>query len=154
MLLDFILPCTASFFASMAFALIYNIRGKNLFLSSLCGAFGWAAYLICDSFADSAVIPYLLSGMAIALFSEIAAYIFRSPVTVYLMPGFIPLVPGGSVYLAVESCLYGDIAGFASGIVTTLKIGGAIALGLIFMSSIFRLLRAALKETKKRKGSF
>jgi len=148
----FFLPCLAAFFASFAFAIIYNIRGRKLFVASLCGAFGWAVYLVCDGFSDSVIIPYLISGMSIALYSEIAAYLFHSPATVYLMPGFIPSVPGGAVYRAVESCLFGDISGFAEGLVNTLKIGGAIALGLIFMSSLFRLMRSAIKEIKGKRA--
>lgn len=150
MFIDFILPCTAAFFASFAFAIAYNVRGKNLFFASLCGAFGWAVYLICDGVCDSVIIPYFISGMSIALYSEIAAYLLHSPVTVYLMPGFVPSVPGGAIYRAMESCLFGDIAGFAEGLVNTLKIGGAIVLGLIFMSSIFRLMRTAVKEINKK----
>lgn len=143
---DFIIPVIAAALATFGFSIVFNIRGKNLLIATLCGAFSWAMYLVCDYFSDSNIMPYFVCGVSIALYSETAAYLFRAPATMYLMPGFIPSVPGGAVYKAVESCLFGDIAGFAEGLVNTLKIGGAIALGLILMSSFFRLFRGAVQR--------
>lgn len=151
MFVDFIIPVIAAGVATFGFALLFNIRGKNLLIASLCGVFSWAVYLVCDHYSDSTMVPYFICGVSIALYSETAAYLFRSPATVYLMPGFIPSVPGGAIFRAMESCLFGDIAGFAEGLVNTLKIGGAIALGLILMSSFFRLFRAALRQATTKK---
>ncbi len=146
---NFILPIISAALATFGFSLVFNIRGKNLLIASLCGAFSWAVYLVCDYFSDSVMMPYFVCGVSIALYSEIAAYIFCSPVTMYLMPGFIPSVPGSAIYRAMESCLFGDVTGFVEGLVNTLKIGGAIALGLILMSSFFRLFRGAIQKIIK-----
>ncbi len=143
---DWIIPFVSAFFATLGFAFIYNIRGKNMFLASLCGAFGWMFYLVADKITPSVIIPYFIAGLAVALFSEVAASIFKTPVTVFLMPGFIPLVPGLTIFRTMEACLFGDISAFAEGLVNTLKIGGAISLGLILMSSFFRLIRNAVKR--------
>lgn len=143
---NFFLPVISAALATFGFSIVFNIRGKNLITATLCGAFSWAVYLVCDYFSSSTIMPYFVCGISIALYSETAAYLFRAPATMYLMPGFIPSVPGGAVYKAVESCLFGDIAGFAEGLVNTLKIGGAIALGLILMSSFFRLFRGAIQK--------
>ncbi len=143
---NFILPVISAALATFGFSIVFNIRGRALIIATLCGAFSWAVYLVCDHFSDSVMMPYFLCGVSIALYSEIAAYLFRSPATMYLMPGFIPSVPGGAVYRAMEACLFGDLTGFAEGLVNTLKIGGAIALGLILMSSFFRLFRGAIQK--------
>ena len=143
---NFILPVMSASLATFGFSIVFNIRGRSLIIATLCGTFSWAVYLVCDHFSDSVMMPYFLCGVSIALYSEIAAYLFRSPATMYLMPGFIPSVPGGAVYRAMESCLFGDLTGFAEGLVNTLKIGGAIALGLILMSSFFRLCRGAIQK--------
>lgn len=143
---DWIIPFVAAFISTLAFAIIYNIHGKNFWVASLCGAFGWMFYLIAQRLTDSAIIPYFVAGIAVAFYSEVAAKIFKSPVTVYLMPGFIPLVPGGTIFRTMEACLFGNVTEFAEGIVNTLKIGGAISLGLILMSSFFRLLRNSYKR--------
>ncbi len=139
-----VIDIISAFFATMGFALLYNIRRKNLIIASLCGAFSWMVYLIADGITNSLVIPYFISGISIALYSELAATIFKSPATVYLIPGIIPLVPGLTIYRTMEACLFGDIQGFAEGLVNTLKIGGAISLGLILISSFFKILRTRL----------
>ena len=138
----------SAFLSTLGFAIIYNIHGKNLVVASFCGAFGWMFYLVADSITNSAIVPYFVAGLAVALYSAVAAKIFKTPVTVYLMPGFIPLVPGLTIFRTMEACLFGDISSFAEGFVNTLKIGGAISLGLILMSSFFRLFRNSVKTKK------
>lgn len=144
-----VIDIISAFFVTMGFALLYNVRKKNLIVASLCGAFSWMVYLTVDGVTDSLVIPYFISGISIALYSELAAPILRTPVTVFLIPGIIPLVPGLTIYRTMEACLFGDIQGFAEGLVNTLKIGGAISIGLILISSFFRIFRASLYALNK-----
>ncbi len=136
---ELIKTCIASFLACLGFSLLYNIHGKNLLISSLCGTFAYAIYLIADVFFPSLVVPYFLSGFSIAIYSEVAARIFKAPVTVYLIPGIIPLVPGLTVYRTMQACLSSDLSLFGTGLFNTFKIGGAITLGLILASTFFRL---------------
>ena len=150
MLVDMISPFLSALLATLGFGLLYNIHGRNLIAAAFCGAFAWMVYLVADHFTESMVIPYFISGMAIAVYSEFAASLFRAPVTVFLIPGIIPLVPGLTIYRTMETCLFGDVSGFAQGLVNTLKIGAAISLGLILISSVFRLLRITAKATRKQ----
>ena len=147
-LLSFITPCIAAFLACVGFCLLYNIHGRNIIIASLCGMVAWAVYLTVDIFTDSLCIPFFMSGISIALYSEIAAYIYKAPVTVFLIPGIIPLVPGLTIFRTMESCLTGEIQSFILGIINTLKIGGSITIGLIFISSIFRLFRTLYANYK------
>jgi len=148
---SFLTPCLAALLACVGFSLLYNIHGKNILVASMCGMVAWAVYLLADMQTDSLCIPFFISGISIALYSEIAAYICKAPVTVYLIPGIIPLVPGLTIFRTMESCLTGDIMNFAIGCINTLKIGGAIAIGLILISSIFRLLRS-IKAKRRAKA--
>lgn len=150
MINNFLIPVISAGIATLGFTFVFNIRGKNVLIATLCGVFSWSMYLCFLGILDSVIVSYFVCGLSIALYSEIAASIFHTPVTVYLIPGFIPAVPGGAIYRAMEACLFGDISGFAEGLVNTLKIGGAIALGVIFMSSFFRLFRGALVKIKSR----
>ena len=147
---EFLIPIIFAGLATLGFSLVFNIRGRNLVAAVFCGIFSWSMYLVCMAMTESVLISYFVCGLSIALYSEIAAYFFRSPATVFLIPGFIPAVPGGAIYRAMESCLFGDISGFAEGLINTLKIGGAIALGVILMSSFFRLFRGALQKVKNK----
>ena len=146
--MEFTVPCVAALLACIGFSFLYNIHGKNVIISSLCGMVAWAVYLITTLFTDSMCMPFFTSGLAIGVYSEIAAYIFKAPITVFLIPGIIPLVPGLRIYRTLGACLSGNVMGFAGGLIDTLKIGGAIALGLIFISSLVRLLRTAVFKIK------
>ena len=144
----FIIQCISALFACFGFSLIFQLRGKDVPIAVLCGVFSWAVYLIADSLSDSAVLPYFFAGAAAAFYSETAAVIFCSPVTVYLIPGIIPTVPGLTIYRAMEAGLMGNIEGFLEKSVETFKIGGAITMGLILFSACFRLCRGAAGKDK------
>ena len=138
--ITFVVPVVASYVSTMGFALLYNIHGKNIHIASVCGAFSYAVYLVVMQFTDS------LGGVAIAIYAELAAMIFKAPITVYLVPGIVPLVPGLTIYKAMEACLRGNLAVGGAGVVNTIKIGGAIALGLILTSYFFRLFRSIAQK--------
>lgn len=147
--LGFLVPCLAAFIAGVGFCIYYNIHGKNIIVSSLCGALAYAVYLLVGNFAETFFVPYFVAGIFIGIFSEAAAYIFRTPVTVYLMPGIVPLVPGLTIYKTMEACFAGDLSGFGTGLVDTLKIAGAISLGMILASYFFRTFRNLVKHIRK-----
>ncbi len=147
---EFLTPVIASLVACFAFSLIYNIHGKNIYVASVCGAFSYAVYLVVTMFTDSLVLPNFFAGAAIALYAELAAMIFKAPITVYLVPGFIPLVPGFTIYKAMEATLQGDLSAGGTGLINTVKIGGAIALGLILTSYVFRLFRGIVRKTEQK----
>lgn len=147
--MSYIIPCIAAFLGSLGFAFIYNIHGKNILISSLCGAASWFIYLISLEFSSSSVIAFMFAGMTVALYSEFAALIFKAPITVYLITGIIPLVPGTTIYKTMEACIHGNFDLFGAGLINTLKIGGAITIGLILMSTVFRFLRNVSFKIKK-----
>lgn len=144
---EFIKLCIASFLACLGFSLLYNNHGKNLLISSLCGTFAYAIYLVADALSSSLVVPYFLSGLSIAIYSEVAARIFKAPVTVYLIPGIIPLVPGLTIYRTMQACLSSDLSLFGTGLFNTFKISGAITLGLILASTFFKLFLIGRNKT-------
>lgn len=146
----YIIPCLAAFFACLGFALVYQIRGKNIIIAALCGTFAWAVYLVSyNFFHHSPFIAYFLSGVSIGLFSEVASAVFKEPVTLYLLPGIIPTVPGVAIYKAMENCLAGNLSAFGTYAIQTIKVGGAIALGIIIFSSLARLLKSGIERVLK-----
>ncbi|MBQ3553181.1 MAG: threonine/serine exporter family protein [Clostridia bacterium] len=143
-MIEFLRPCLASFVACIGFSIVYQIRGKNLFFASFCGFISWAAFLLSDAVFGVEIASYFFGATAAALYAEISAHFLKSPVTVFLILGIIPLVPGLAVYRTMEGCLTGDTQQCLVMGIETLKIGGAIALGLFLSSTLYRLLRAAV----------
>lgn len=133
-----------AFFSSLGFGLIFNIRGKNLFFSSLCGGLGWFVYLVSSNFISTKnSFNYFLAAIFISLFSEISARALKTPVLVFLVCGIIPLVPGSGMFYTMLETLKGNVDEALSLGCNTLMLAGAIATGSILVSSITRLYFSA-----------
>ena len=96
---DIIMPCVYAFFASFGFSYVFNLRGKNMFYAALGGGLSWFVYLLFAGCFSSDVPQFFLSMVAVSLYSEYMARKHHSPVTVYLVIAYIPLVPGGGASL-------------------------------------------------------
>lgn len=110
---------------------------KTLIYAGLVGAGGWLIYLLCVE-TLGVVSATFISGVFIALFSHLFARIFQSPVTVFLIPGFIPLVPGAGMYNTVYQFMQGNAALSDFYLRQTIQIAGMIALSIFVIDSLFR----------------
>ena len=75
----------------------------------------------------------------VAVCSEVLARRRQQPVLVFLIPGVIPLVPGGKAYLTMLSFLQQDYVDAVGLLVSTILMAGAVAAGIIITSSTFRV---------------
>ena len=153
---DIILPCVYAFFASLGFSFTFNLRGKNMFYAALGGALSWFVYLLFAGCFPSDVPQFFLSMIAVSVYSESMARRHRSPVTVYLVISYIPLVPGGGAYYTMEYLVGGNTQMALETGVHTLFIAGAIAMGIVLVSSLVRIytvyIRRRLKAREDRHG--
>ena len=140
--------------ACYGFCIIFNIRDKNMWYSIIGAALGWLAYLLIERMNIGGVIPYFISGVVVSLYSEILARIRHQPSTCFLIIGILPLVPGGGVYYTMKFWVQGNYIEFGERGMATLASAGAIALGIMFIISIFRLFAAisARKHLKRIKS--
>ncbi|WP_066026240.1 threonine/serine exporter family protein [Enterococcus mundtii] len=147
-----------SFLATAAFAIITNVPRRALIWCGLSGACGWMIYWLCLEVGGSAAFGSLLGSLGVAFASDVFSKQLKMPVTIFNIPGMVPLVPGGLAYQAVRNLVIGDYPAAAYSTVQVIMIAGAIALGLviseIFNHNIrnFKLKRDAivLKRRKKR----
>ncbi|MDC4248958.1 MULTISPECIES: threonine/serine exporter family protein [Bacillota] len=129
-----------AFFSSLGFGLLFNIKGKNLIFSSLCGCLGWFIYLFSSNFiSKSENFNYFLASIFISLFSEVLTKILKSPLLVFLLCGIIPLVPGGSMFYTMLESLKGNTTKALTLGCNTLMLAGSIAIGIFLVSSFTKL---------------
>ena len=74
------------------------------------------------------------------MFSEILARKLKYPAISFVIPGIIPLVPGLSLYNTMLFLVQNNYDSAISTGATTLFVSGAIALGVLVVSSLFRTL--------------
>ncbi|WP_458863719.1 threonine/serine exporter family protein [Acidaminobacterium chupaoyuni] len=135
---DYILPFLYAYIACLAFSFIFGLRGKFIFLAPLGGSICWTLYLALN-FTQNDLIQSFLATMAVAIYSEILARIYKAPATMFLIISILPLVPGAGIYYTMEYCVAGDQMSFYTSLVHTLAIAGALSLGIVLVSSFFRL---------------
>ncbi|MDB1680856.1 threonine/serine exporter family protein [Enterococcus durans] len=121
-----------SFLATAAFAIITNVPRRALIYCGLSGAFGWMIYWTCVDFGGSPAFGSLLGSLGVAFISNIFSKRLKMPVTIFNIPGMVPLVPGGLAYQAVRNL----VTSSSNYTVQAIMIAGAIALGLV-LSEVF-----------------
>jgi uncharacterized membrane protein YjjB (DUF3815 family) len=135
LLRNFLLICTATF----GLSIIFNIKGKNLFFSALGSGMTWLAYSLALNSYSFSIYAVFLGSLAAGIYSEAMARIRKAPVTVFVICSIIPLVPGLKLLDAMLEVLKGNTDTAASNGVTVLITAGLIAIGLVVVSSSFRL---------------
>ena len=140
-----ILNCLYAFLSSLGFGVLFNIRDKNLIIASVGGALGWFTYLLSRKLQPSEIFSLFLAAMVVSIYSEIMARIFKTPVTIFIICGIIPLVPGGLMYFATLEAVKGNLEISMSKGIQTLFSAGAIAIGIVFVSSISTIFKKIKK---------
>lgn len=135
--MELLLPCIYAFFSCAAFSVFFHLNWRWIPLTSMGGALGWFVYLIPNFSSD--VTGYFFATIAIAVYSEVMARVCRVPVTLFLTVGILPLVPGGGMYYTMKYCVSGDTAMFMETGIHTLALAGAIAVGIVLITSLVRM---------------
>ena len=128
----------SAFFASAAFAILFYLPKKYIIHAGMTGSFCWFIYLIVNKVANDKVLATFAATLVVAITSHILARILKTPVTLFLIPGIICLVPGGGMYQIVQSFIDNNTVMTQHYFNETLQIAGAIALGIFIVDTFFR----------------
>lgn len=92
--------------------------------------------------------------LAVVLISRIFTVRKKCPITIFLFPGIIPLVPGAGIYYTAYYLVTGQMSLAAVKGLEAVKIAFAIVLGIIFVVSIprdaFQIRYWRAKRKRKR----
>lgn len=127
--------------AAFAFAVLYHIKGKTMFFSALGGGLGWLVYLLLINYKNSTTISLFAASVAVAVYAEIMARLLKTPVTVFILCGIIPLVPGNGMYYTMYETISRDLTKASIWGFQTLMSAGSIAIAIVFVSSITKLIK-------------
>lgn len=132
---EFFTQTVAAFFATVAFGILFSAPIKQYLPCGICGAVSWLVYY---AFAESAGVVYatFLATVAIVLLSRFMAILRKCPVTVFLVCGIIPLVPGSAIYYTAYHFFMDNMSMAAHYGLLTFKLASAIVLGMIVIFAI------------------
>ena len=124
---------------SLGFAMMFGLRRRYLFVASLGGLLTLSLYLALDAWTHQSFLSNLLATAFAVLYSELLAKCLRAPVTLFLTPSIVPLVPGGSLYYTMSYVVRGAAEEARIYGLATMKTALAIAAGISFVLACFEL---------------
>lgn len=130
----------ASMIGCIGFFILFNIHGPGGFLCAFGGAITWAAYCLATQFGIGEIMCYFVATLVAAAYSEIMARVRKCPAIAYLVISIFPLIPGASIYYTTNYFVVGNLTGFAAQGKHTIAIAGAIAVGILMISTVVRIL--------------
>lgn len=131
-----------AFLAAAEFAILFQGPKKSLPISGIIGAVGWVVYIyIRKDLEYDSFYAMFFATVALSLLSELAARLFKQPVTVFVIPGIIPIVPGLGMYRGMAAIIENNYDTGVNILITTGMDASAIALGMMLMTSVFRVFK-------------
>lgn len=139
------------FFAAVLVTVGYSIPveapKRSILPSCLGGGISFVVYLktldLGGSLFLSAFIAALLTGMLGEFFSRR----FKMPATIFIMPGLIPLVPGGGMYYTMYYLIQENMDLFVREAINTFSVAMALSLGIVASGLFSQSLRAFRKRS-------
>ena len=145
------LECFVSFISGVGFSIVFNIHGPGMFLCALGGVLAWGVYGLTFETTGSDLAAYFWSALSASLYSETMARIRKCPAISYLVVSIFPMIPGAGVYYTMNHAVQGNMESFASQGGHTAAIAGVIAVGVLLISTAFRMF-SIWKQSKKKKS--
>ena len=145
---DIIVQVVSAFLGVVAVAVLFRVPKKYLVLTGVTGAVGWFVQITMTELLSNQVFVAFLAAFSVAVLSQIFARISKAPVTLYLVTGILPMVPGVGMYRTVYYLLQGNNKESSRYFAYTLQVAGMIALAIFVVDSVFRVI---YQKQKKRK---
>lgn len=128
----------AAFLGSLGFALLFNIRGNRLLPAATGGLLAWGTYLVVGIWSQSDPLRFLIASIVLTFYAELFARIKKTPATLFLVAGTIPLIPGGYLYHTMNDAVHGRWTAFLVSGKDTMVLAVAIAIGMLVAMSVLQ----------------
>ncbi len=140
--INFAASFTFAFFTTIAFGVLFQAPRKTLVPSGIIGAVGWVVFIYLGKELEySSFYANFFATVALSLLSELSARLFRQPTTIFVIPGIIPIVPGLGIYQGMTTIIEKNYERGLGILLTACTDAVAIALGIMVMTSFFRVLK-------------
>ncbi len=147
---EILIQIITAFLGSLGFSVLFNLRRTKLLIAALGGMFSWGLFLLLGIWITSEPIRYFFASAFVTVWAEIFARIKKTPTTSYLVPGFIPMIPGGALYSTMTFALNTDWPMFGNAAIYTIQLAFGITAGIVVVSSGMRMIVAAYRYLRAR----
>ena len=133
----FVVQLIAAYLGTMAFAVLFGVPRKYYLDAGLCGTLGWLLYLILTRYSAFSPVEVMFCATALVTMVSLGQSTARKcPITVFLISGIFPLVPGAGIFWTSYNIVSNQLpdalhTGFAA-----LKATVAIAFGILVIMEL------------------
>ena len=147
-----VIKIIAGTIATLGFAILFRLKPSHWPFAMIDGLFACICYFAFTELFGGNLLPNLLAAFAASVFADLFARLCKAPSTVFILPGCIALVPGGTLYYAMSNLLSENREMALEYFLITLTIGIAIGGGII-AASLLRVTIQAISRKLKRKNA-
>lgn len=139
---NFAIQSVAAFVGTVAFAILFGVPHRFALSCGLCGMAGWMLYMVLTRYvAFSPAEATFFATMLVAMSAHYTAKWRRCPVTVFLICGIFPLIPGAGIFWTSYYIVSAQHATALATGFTALKVAVAIVLGIFVLFEVMNNLR-------------
>lgn len=131
--------CVFAMVGCVGFSILFNIHGPGGLLCALGGGLAWLVYRLSMGLGGGEILAYFWAAFFASLYSEVMARIRKYPAISYLVVSIFPLIPGAGVYYTMNYAVRGEMELFARQGMHTAAIAGIMAVGILLVSTSFRV---------------
>ena len=136
-----------AFAGTIAFALLFSVPKRYYPWCGAIGAAGWLVYQLALQTGNRMLAAFLATVLVIIL-SRLCAVRERCPVTIFMVSGLFPLVPGVGIYWTIYELVMENMEGALRRGTAALQDAIAIVIGIIV---VFELPQKLFSIARKRK---
>lgn len=148
--MSIVMQVLAAVVGTISFSLLYGVPRKYYLYCGMIGGAGWLLYCLLLPLSSPPGAA-LSATVLVILMSRWFAVRERCPVTIFLISGIFPLVPGSGVYWMAYYIVTGHMDKAAESGFLALKVAVAIVLGIVFVFQLpQRVFRFGGWQKKRR----
>jgi len=125
--------------STVGFSVLFNVPKKSIFYAGLTGGVGWTVYMYINEITLSSAFSIFVASTIVGILGEIFARLGKKPVTTFVIPGIVPLVPGYTIYLSMINLINQDFYEAAKLGTEAVFNSGAISVGIILVTSVAKI---------------
>lgn len=141
-----------AFVAVYTMSVVMNLPKKFLWMAGSIASVSWLVYLIFTDYEAGLGFSTFMATAVSAFISHLLARRQKAPVTMFLIPGILPLVPGVNTYRIAYHLIQKNYAKASFYLNATLTVAGMIAIAIFVIDSGFRIYYTIKNMKSQKKG--
>ncbi|NFQ66251.1 threonine/serine exporter family protein [Clostridium sporogenes] len=138
---------------TLGFTLFFSVNKKHVAAATFGGLLSWTIYLVIYHITESIFLGNMIASMIVCLWSELMARKLKAPTNIFMIPGIIPLLPGGTLYYTMEAMLQKNKKIFIQKGLETVMITIGIVAGIVAVSVILVYFFTLLRKHRENSNS-